>query len=68
MENEPQKRYFKVPIKRHARDECDVVMGTLVTGKTADRFRAYCSALGKTTAEVLSDYINRCVGGKEGKK
>lgn len=68
MENEPQRRYFKEPIKRHDRNDCDVVMGTLVTGKTAEKFRVYCSALGKTTAEVLSDYINQCVGGKEAKK
>mgnify|MGYP005926566899 FL=1 len=41
------------------------VVGCKVKKEQADRFKAYCSEIGKTSNAVLRDYVLDCIGEKQ---
>ena len=41
------------------------VVGCKVKKEQADRFKAYCSEIGKTSNAVLRDYVLACIGEKQ---
>ncbi len=41
------------------------VVGCKVKKEQADRFKAYCSEIGKTSNAVLRDYVFDCIGEKQ---
>ena len=40
-------------------------LGCRVKKEQADRFKAYCSEIGKTSNAVLRDYVLDCIGEKQ---
>ena len=40
-------------------------LGCRVKKEQADRFKAYCSEIGKTSKAVLRDYVLDCIGEKQ---
>ena len=40
-------------------------VGCKVKKEQADRFKAYCSEIGKTSNAVLRDYVLDCIGEKQ---
>ena len=40
-------------------------LGCRVKKEQADRFKAYCSEIGKTSTAVLRDYVLDCIGEKQ---
>ena len=40
-------------------------LGCRVKKEQADRFKAYCSEIGKTSNTVLRDYVLDCIGEKQ---
>ena len=40
-------------------------LGCRVKKEQADRFKAYCSEIGKTSNAVLRDYVLDCIGAKQ---
>lgn len=41
------------------------VVGCKVKKEQADRFKAYCAEIGKTSNAVLRDYVLDCIGEKQ---
>ena len=50
-------------VKRDA--ENMTTLGCRVKKEQADRFKAYCSEIGKTSNAVLRDYVLDCIGEKQ---
>ena len=45
--------------------ENTTTIGCRVKKEQADRFKAYCSEIGKTSNAVLRDYVLDCIGEKQ---
>ena len=55
--------------RKRANVKCDAenmtTLGCRVKKEQADRFKAYCSEIGKTSNAVLRDYVLDCIGEKQ---